>query len=118
MYRTREAIMDTTAANLTSGESFPVVIPPDSELMIVARRLGVEDQLPGVVAMTEGVFSSPVQVQVARDPELPEDESIVLRVRAHGEVADLAALQSIWCQRVGAFDGNRCVFVLQLVPIQ
>lgn len=95
--------MDTTAAHLTSGELFPVAIPPDSELAIVARRLDVEDQLPGVVAMTEELFGKPVQVQVTHDPEEPADTRISLRVCPGIAAPDATRLQSEWCRRLHEF---------------
>lgn len=95
--------MDTTATHLTSGESIPVVVPPDSELAIVAQRLGVEDQLVGVVAMTEELFGKPVQVQVLHDPEEPADIRISLRVDPKSAPHDAERRQSEWCHRLYEF---------------
>lgn len=74
------------------------------EIATVAEQLGVRNELPQVMAMTQEVFpGSLCRVEIDDDPEIPNDRHLALVVRtSFPSVDELVARQWKWHERLFA----------------
>jgi hypothetical protein len=68
--------------------------------------LGIEDQFPVLLQMTEELFGTPASVVVETDPELPDVRYAVFETTARGESAALLRLRMQWHERVESVIGE------------
>lgn len=88
--------MSTTASPKPQGVS--------PEIDAIAEQLGVRNELPRVIAMTQMVFpGTPWRVQIDDDPELPEDRHLAIVVQTQiPNVDELVATQWRWHEQLFA----------------
>ncbi|HUY33664.1 MAG TPA: hypothetical protein VMV69_13015 [Pirellulales bacterium] len=66
------------------------------DVAVVARQLGVVDELEQIVATSETLFPGPVNVEVMWDPEIDELIFLVINVIASGTDTQVMALMDQW----------------------
>ena len=70
-----------------------------------------------IIAMTQGLFPGPIQIERDFDPQFPEDQWFVVDAEARGEVREMIDRELLWHDKVreivGLADALRfrlCVF--------
>jgi hypothetical protein len=83
------------------GTQPPAVLP---EILAFARQEGVEQYLPGLIALSQRVFPSATSFEVLleEDPEIADDRHIVLRLTVSLNVDQ--ARDADLCWNRGAFE--------------
>lgn len=71
-----------------------------AEVTETARRFGVAQYLPRVLAFTSEIFGGFSRVFVTDDPEIPGDTHIVFEVRAAAPIETALAKDEKWGQRL------------------
>ncbi len=92
--------MTTNLADDTKGQPLglrpsPIMVAED--VLRVAKRLGVAEQLPRVVALSRELFGDAIALHVTEDPELADWTHIAVDARLTGTVGEAVAKQERWC---------------------
>jgi hypothetical protein len=91
-----------TANILNETEGQPMSLPPQSimvpeDVLRAAERLGVAEQLPRVVALSQELFGDAIALRVTEDPELTDWTHIAVDARLTGTVEEAVKKQEKWC---------------------
>jgi hypothetical protein len=107
-------------AKTTEESSYvPVVLPPlpiavSEDVLRTAERLGVVEQLPGVIALSQELFGEAITLCVTEDPELEDWTHIAVEAFLEGTVEEATAKQEKWCDSLLDRIGNAAYsFTLQ-----
>ena len=92
--------MTTEIADETKGLPFGLPPPPimvAEDVLRAAERLGVAEQLPRVIALSQELFGDAITLRVTEDPELADWTHIAINARLRGTVEEAVEKQERWC---------------------